>query len=553
MSLELLDGKLNYGHYPPVVDQELEDTLREYELPDFLIERGLAEAGVSNTEAISNSCMRAVSAPSIAGGRFEAFAINPSCMIPPPPPSPEIGPISLPPPREGCTVTAWNCHFIKRKLSEDGNSIDRRYPPTINDGIAPRINFKVEDRYLRINHPRGWQRIDLLLFMYVDANDGISNNYLGPFRDTFCTYEADGYSYRTVFHFWVQEQHLRPETYYYYFYDVIYGWEYRKITSGKLSGFKDFCATDEPEYTIKRDFPPDFLECKCMCECSSPDNQRKRENDDAELKRMLRLILKRIGEPTEATLFDINTGQKGAQSKKIKFGSLFDAARINVWRTEVTNASLGIDTFPINAPSTTILPEKSGIFGKIFEHLKPEKRKTIDSLAELILWVEEQNNARDGQWHQSIAITDGGEVKDRIVLSDTASTLKEIFVLVHNLASSMTLLTDISMKALTEASAARTEASKAWIVSRDIQEWMDYPTKELTHNVPIGISPFKYSRSGPNDPEIVEPQEDIEMLLQPGEAKIKSDEWTGERSLNDVLVEVLQAVATIRAAFYQRS
>lgn len=358
--------------------------------------------------------------------------------------------------------------------------------------------------------------------------------------------------YRQIFHFWLREQHFEPNTYFYTDSNYNLGWHFESQISGTLVGFLEWCGDAYPRKPRKRFPPPPIKDCRCMCDCS-PRNQRKNETDNDELKRMLRLILNRIGKPTEATIFDVNTGQKGAQSKKVKFGSLFDAMRINVWRTEVTNASLGIDAFPIDAPSTTILPEKSGIFGELFKHLNPEKRQRIDSLAELILWIEEQNSTRDGQWMQSIAITDQGKPTDTIVLSDAASTLKEIFILIHGIASSMNLLTDISMKALTEASSARTEAAKAWIVSRDIQEYLDYPTRELTHDIPIGISPFKYSRSGPNDPLQIEKQDDIERLLQPGSAKIKSDEWTGERSLNDVLIEILQMAATIRAAFYQRT
>lgn len=271
---------------------------------------------------------------------------------------------------------------------------------------------------------------------------------------------------------------------------------------------------------------------------------------------LLRLILQIVREidrkigvfPQNFQTFDSNENQEGAQAKTIPLNSVAQSFTVLGGEINKTNKMVGIDAFPITAPATPIIPEKLGMWEKIFDFIKPDETVKIKSLAELVAWAEANNDARQGQWHQSIKVEDGGE--EVVVLPDMAQAIKEVVILQSETIKTLSMVLDICMKTLMETSSTKVQASRAYMLARDIQEYLDYETVQKSHQVPLQISVPVGTLEAP--PSAVQ-KTDVEEFLKPGMANVVTDEYSGKMSLSDTLLEVQQAVAMIRANFFRKS
>ncbi|MBD1887968.1 hypothetical protein [Coleofasciculus sp. FACHB-SPT9] len=296
--------------------------------------------------------------------------------------------------------------------------------------------------------------------------------------------------------------------------------------------------------------PPPKRKCDCMGCCPSNPNQDKNDRDLEEVKRLLRLLLKKIGEPQSVVLFDEDPNKPGRQKKTVKKETLFDAVKLATQRAEVANQILGIEAFPIDVPATVINPEKSGVWGKIFGFIDGKKRRKLKSIAEFIAWQSEQDAAVLGKFHQVIPIADSdatkkGDQPDRVVLPNIAETLKEIILLVANLIQSQGMMMDINLKTLTEASAVKVEVAKTQLVVKDIQEYLDYDTEQKIFDVPIqiGVPPADATE---------EDMANFSKFLEPSKTQVDSAEWMGRDSFQEALTDLRTAAAAIRATFSNR-
>jgi len=274
---------------------------------------------------------------------------------------------------------------------------------------------------------------------------------------------------------------------------------------------------------------------------------------------LLRLILKRIGEPKEVTIFDEDLSRKGAQKSKKKPKSLNDFLKLAVERTEIVSRIVGIENFPITVPETMIEPHKEGIFAKVFGFIDGTKKRKINTIAELITWMSEQDSAVLGQFHQVLEFDTGEKdkkgksVMSTVVLPNVAETLKEITLLVAQMAKQNNVQTELLFKMAVEIVAARTAAHKASLIAADIQDYLDYPTQTITGTIPTSVK-FPYVvQDNKGNFQVTEINEDPKEFLKNGSVSFVYDDWTGDNSLKDNIMDLLQMAAMVRAMMYQRT
>ncbi|MBW4568048.1 MAG: hypothetical protein KME31_08495 [Tolypothrix carrinoi HA7290-LM1] len=287
----------------------------------------------------------------------------------------------------------------------------------------------------------------------------------------------------------------------------------------------------------------------CMCCCPNVE-----QNDQ-----LLRLILKRIGEPKEVTIFDEDLNRKGAQKAKKKPQTLNDFLKLAVERIEIVSRIVGIENFPVSVPDTVIEPHKEGIFAKIFGFIDGTKKRKINTLTEFVAWMSEQDSAVLGEFHQVLEFETGEKdkkgkpVKSTVVLPNVAETLKEITLLVAQSAKQNNVQTELIFKIAMEVVAARAAAHKASLIAADIQDYLDYPTQTVTGTIPTSVKLPYVVQNSKGQFEVTEINEDHKEFLKPGSVSFSYDDWTGDNSLKDHLMDLLQMASMLRAILYQRT
>lgn len=320
---------------------------------------------------------------------------------------------------------------------------------------------------------------------------------------------------------------------------------------------------------VDRRPPPPLDKKDCCNEMCCPDNSN--------LEALLKLILKRIGSPTQVTIFDEDMDREGTQKAKKKPENLNEYLKLAVERVEITNRLVGIENYPVTVPETLIDPYQEGEFKGIFDFIPKNKERKCKTLTEVLLWQAEQDNAVLGQFHQVIQQETGNFDEDgnaeiqTAVIPNVAEALKELLLLSTQQARQSGVLVEAMFRALTEITATRTAAAKAMTVAVDIQDWLDYPTDNKVEefktsiNIP-GMQPlrgkqpegttdeFGYENDGAtqrglreNDPE------DYQSFLQDGISRFAYEDWTGQSSLHDQMLDLLQIAAMLRAILYQRT
>jgi hypothetical protein len=273
---------------------------------------------------------------------------------------------------------------------------------------------------------------------------------------------------------------------------------------------------------------------------------------------LLRLILKRIGEPKEVIIFDEDLARKGAQKAKKKPQSLNDYLKLAVERTEIVSRIVGIENFPITVPDTMIEPHKEGAFAKIFGFIDGKKKRKINTIAEFIAWMSEQDSAVLGQFHQVIEFETGGKDKKgkaekaTVVLPNVAETLKEIIILTSQMALQNNVQTELIFKIASEVVAARAAAHKSALIAADIQDYLDYPTETKSGETATNVNFPRVNQNQKGQFEVTSANEDYKEFLKAGKVKFSYDDWTGDTSLRDQLMDLLQVASALRASMMQR-
>jgi hypothetical protein len=267
-----------------------------------------------------------------------------------------------------------------------------------------------------------------------------------------------------------------------------------------------------------------------------------RENDE-----LLRLILKRIGTPPTVQIFDEDLEREGSQKATKDPRTLFNYAKLGVERTEVTNRLIGIENYPVTVPESMIEPFKEGIFESIFGFFQGDKERKIKSLTEMMAWMAEQDSAVLGQFHQVIEFEqdfdgDGKAQTEKVVLPNVAETLKEVILLLVQLANNEGTKVHALAKLLVEVNNIKANLFHVKNTIVDIQDYLDYPTNTRTVEVPLSV-----------DLTMDEKTEDFKNFFKDSTGKITFEDWDGSNSLHDNIVDLLQMATMMRAILYQRT
>lgn len=297
--------------------------------------------------------------------------------------------------------------------------------------------------------------------------------------------------------------------------------------------------------------PPKDECCKNMSCCPKNDN----------LEQLLRLILKRIGTPKEITIFDEDMDREGTQQAKKKPQTLFENHKLTTERVEIANRLIGIENYPVEVPETMIEPYKEGLFAEVFSFIQGEKKRKIKTLTELLAWQIEQDSATTGQFHQVFEFEIKEGEKETVVIPNIAEALKETIILNSQMARQVNILVEVAFRALTEIVQTKTQVCRNVSITQDIQDYLDYPTVERSEEIKVGInlpnyvagSDIKKDNPSPQDTQRgKDNEEDYVNYLKEGKARFQYEDWTGENSFHDQIIDLLQVASMLRAILYQR-
>lgn len=307
----------------------------------------------------------------------------------------------------------------------------------------------------------------------------------------------------------------------------------------------------------KRNPPPDEP-CNCNMACC-PDYSPLLQQLLNEIKKA-NAAIGSTSFPVTATIFDEDENKPQAQSKTIKLKTIAESISKIIERNEKLSKIIGIDQLPLELPQSVIVQPESNPLQKALNFLNPFKNEKITSLIELHAWKIKQDSAVLGQWAQVIKIqstekkkvmVDGKEIEkevektEEVILPNIAQTMKEQMLLQSQQMKTMGLILDCTVKLMIDVAQAKAISAETVKRVEDVQQYLDYPTNERTVDVPVQIT-----FPNPKDPKDV--QNDLYKFLKEGKITITFDDWTGEHSQDEKLLDLLQAAKTIQGVYFSK-
>lgn len=291
--------------------------------------------------------------------------------------------------------------------------------------------------------------------------------------------------------------------------------------------------------------PPPPEDCCMQCCFSSTPQQQQNYSDDSccrEVLAVVKRLEKNLGVyPGKVTIFDENENAAGAQSKVIEFTTVAQGLTRAIERVEKISQIIGINVLPLTVPETINDPINDNLLGAVWDWLTPDATRKINNLFEWNVWMLEQFSAVMGHWQQEIKLEDTDVLKpgeqglpaegkeppkNKIVLTDVATTLKEMTLLNLQIYKSLGLTLDVALKTLTEGSSNAQQIAAIKSEIDEIVDFLDYPTDEGYVDCPVQITV-------PGTDVSQEEQNDLGKFLKPTHTKVKFQNWTGKDSLRD--------------------
>ena len=198
---------------------------------------------------------------------------------------------------------------------------------------------------------------------------------------------------------------------------------------------------------------------------------------------------------------------------------------------------LGIAKFPGQMPSTIIqtIPKKG-------EQPAEPPLEPVGDWVDLFMWNFKRDDERWGQWEIQIDVKDSdltkeGDQEKSIKFPNLAESLAEMEGQLLSLLTNVEALVAMQTKCLVESGMARQEAIKGYLASKAIIKYMAFKSTEIDVAVPMTFTPGA---------------ESISELVKESEGHIKGTDYTEKETLRDILLDLLQAAAVIRAVHWQR-
>jgi hypothetical protein len=160
----------------------------------------------------------------------------------------------------------------------------------------------------------------------------------------------------------------------------------------------------------------------------------------------------------------------------------------------------------------------------------------------LFMWNFKRDDERWGQWEVQINVKDSdltkeGDQEKPIKFPNLAESVAEMEGQLLSLLTNVEALVAMQTKCLVESGMARQEAIKGYLASKAIIKYMAFKSTEIDVAVPMTFTPGA---------------ESISELVKESEGHIKGTDYTEKETLRDILLDLLQAAAVIRAVHWQR-
>ena len=214
-----------------------------------------------------------------------------------------------------------------------------------------------------------------------------------------------------------------------------------------------------------------------------------------------------------------------------------ECCRLSVRLMRQIHKGLGINKFPGNLPATIIqeIPKEG-------EQPAEPPQEPIADWVDLFMWNFKRDDERWGQWQVQIDIKDAditkkGDQSKSIKLPNLAESIGEIEGQLLSVMTNVEALVAMQTKCLVESGMARQEAIKGYLASKAIIKYMAFKSTEIDVTVPMTFTPGA---------------ESISALIEESEGHIKGTDYTEKETLRDILLDLLQAAAVIRAVHWQR-
>jgi len=198
---------------------------------------------------------------------------------------------------------------------------------------------------------------------------------------------------------------------------------------------------------------------------------------------------------------------------------------------------LGLFKFPGQLPATIIQEVvKEG------EEPAEPPQVPIFTLVDLLMWQFERDDERWGQWQVQINVKDSditqeGDQGKQVKFPNLAESIAEIEGQILSLTANVDALVAITTKNLVESGLGRQEAIKGYLASKAIIKYMAFKTTEIDVEIPACFT---------------SEAETISELVKESAIHFKGLDYTEKETLRDILLDLLQAAAIIRAVHWQR-
>lgn len=198
---------------------------------------------------------------------------------------------------------------------------------------------------------------------------------------------------------------------------------------------------------------------------------------------------------------------------------------------------LGLAKFPGNLPSTIIqeIPKEGE------KPAEPPQEPIVD-FVDLFMWQFRRDDERWGQWEIQINVKDtdltkeGNQTKS-IKFPNLAESVAEMEGQMLSILTNVEALVALSVRNLSESGLARQEAIKGYLASMAIAKYMAFPYEEVDVPIPSTYTPGATS---------------IDKLIIESIIHTKGIDYKNKETLRDVLLDLLQGAAVIKAVHWQK-
>ncbi|MEG4634769.1 hypothetical protein QUB56_35385, partial [Microcoleus sp. AR_TQ3_B6] len=198
---------------------------------------------------------------------------------------------------------------------------------------------------------------------------------------------------------------------------------------------------------------------------------------------------------------------------------------------------LGIAKFPGKLPATIIqeVPKEG-------EQPAEPPQVPIEDFVDLLDWQFRRDDERWGQWEIQIDIKDAdltkeGNQEKSVKFPNLAESVAEIEGQILSIQANVEALVALSVRNLTESGMARQEAIKGYLATMAIAKYMAFPYAEFDVEIPSTYTPGATS---------------IDKLIVETVVHTKGIEYENKETLRDLILDLLQAAAIIRAVHWRQ-